>query len=386
MSENRKYFSIKKCLVDGGIIENENESWKNKSVLALIAKRRIGKTWAIEELFIENWERSNYQNLLLYIRTTDEELKAFARSFNVKYANRYKISGTHIYKIFVDNKGKEIVNQRIIVGLCGAISTFEKLKSLIIETNFNLVVWDEFNGFDGLQSREAENYFTKLDRSQYFYLLELIASIEGKATDLLVLLIGNKVNSQNDILLNWGIKIPQVKNDYDEWTNCDVEFEGSKYKIRFCNGGFEEYKEVNRGNQLFKALATYDRRCADYFNNNDFFQKQDNTVISRVDIPSDSELRCYFQLNKNLIAFYEKDGYYYFDEYFDNPENDKEIYPLSFNGFIYSKALLWPHEDAQEFADFITDEYKNEKVYFTSNWLKCNFIVWLKGFSSYGLI
>lgn len=384
MSET-KYFNLKQCLVDGGILKDVKSKWIGKAIAAIIAKRRIGKTWALEDLIVENWEESNYQNLLLYIRTTDEELKAFARSFNVKYANQYKISGTHIYKIFCDETGKELVNKRIIVGLVGAISTFSKLKSLIVETNFNLVVWDEFNGYDGLQSRDAENYFTKLDRSQYFYLLELIASIEGKSKDLLVLLIGNKVNSQNDILLNWGIKIPQVKNDYDIWTNCDVTYDGTPYKIRFCNGGFEEYKEVNKGNQLFKALATYDKRCADYFNNNDFFQKQDNSVISRLEVPTDIEPKCYFQLGKNTIALYDDGDKYYFDEVYEVDET-KDIYPLSFNGFIYSKALVWEEDDAREFADAITDEYKNGNVFFTSNWLKCNFIVWLKEFSSYGLI
>ncbi len=60
--------------------------------------------------------------------------------------------------------GKELKKERKIIGLCGAISTFAKLKSLVENTNFNLVIWDEFNGVDGVDFQTATKFYQSSDR------------------------------------------------------------------------------------------------------------------------------------------------------------------------------------------------------------------------------
>lgn len=331
------------------------------------------------------WEEFNYTRKLLYIRNTEEELKTFRNSFNVKFAGRFKIVGNHIYKVDVDEFGKENMNNRIIIGICGAVSTYEKIKSLIDGTNFYLVLWDEFNGYD-----DNKDFQTHIDRTQYFYLLELIASVEGPSEDMLVLLLGNKVNSQNDILLNWNITIPIESNDYDIWESRDVTLDGSLFKIRFCNGGKKEWAEVGLGNHLFKALATFNRKAHNYFVNNDFYQKQDRTIVAS-NVIDKREIICYITVKDIIIEFGCWEKGYYFDEAESNVGENKlsprKIYGFDVEGFINFKgAMETTRDEWMEFLTSVANKIKEEKCYFTSNWLKFNIISFIQMEVRYGMI
>lgn len=358
-----------------------------KAMFATIRKRRIGKSTSTLKLMEDNWEQSNYQNKCLYIRNTQEELKTFARTFNVKFANRYLMQATHIYKIFVDPvTEKEIKSKRIIVGMVGSLSAFAKLKSVMENTNFNLVIYDEFNGIDGAQALEAQNFHRMLPKNQYFSLLELISSIEGDSKNLLVILIGNKVNSQNDILLCWGIEIPQTSPDYYQLSIRDKQMDGTKYKIRFINGGNKEYEDLHKGNQLFKALSTFDKPCERYFANNDFYQKQDKNVISRLKMEPLNGEKAYLGLGENLICLKEVEDKIYIYEEWEDKENI-EVYPLDFKAFLhFENAIDWGEEDQIEWGRNLSDAIKEKKVYFASNWLKHNISFWLERKVKYGII
>lgn len=355
--------------------------WIHKAVLAVLHKRRIGKSTSSLNLIEEMWEHFDNKRKLLYIRNTEEELKTFKNSFNTKFANKYKIVNNHIFKIFVDETGKEIISKRIIIGITGAVSTYEKIKSLIDGTDFYLILWDEFNGYD-----DNEDFQTHIDKTQYFYLLELIASVEGPSEDMLVLLLGNKVNSQNDILLNWNISIPDEPNDYDIWENRDVKFDGSTFKIRFCNGGVKEWAEVGLGNQLFKALATFNLKAKKYFVNNDFFQKQDTNVIAPLYVTG-RNVKCYIAFKNVLLEFGEWDNGYYFDEASEKPRDGIKVFGFDVEGFINNpKACETSHEAIGEFLSTIANLVKEGVCYFTSNWLKYNIINFINLEVRYGFL
>ena len=135
-----KFYDIYDDLIRAGIVQEYGEQWKGKHMLMTIRERRIGKSTSINRVAEENWLRNDHNCKILYIRNTQEELDAFAKTFNVKYANKYLMTKTHIFKIECDMFGKELKKERKIIGLCGAISTFAKLKSLVENTNFNLVI------------------------------------------------------------------------------------------------------------------------------------------------------------------------------------------------------------------------------------------------------
>lgn len=384
ISEKKKFYEITQEIKKSGIDLDKDGWWVKKAVLAVLHKRRIGKSTSSLNLIERMWEHFNYTRKLLYIRNTEEELKTFRNSFNVKFAGRFRIVNNHIYKITVDENGKENIHSRKIIGICGAVSTYEKIKSLIDGTDFYLVLWDEFNGYD-----DNKDFQTHIDRTQYFYLLELIASVEGPSEDMLVLLLGNKVNSQNDILLNWNITIPYEPNDYDLWEERDVKMDGSLFKIRFCNGGREEWAEVGLGNHLFKALATFNRKANDYFVNNDFYQKQDRTIVA-ANVIKNREVLYYITVKNIKIEFGRWDKGYYFDEAeveADEGYASKRVFGFDIEGFLNFKSAQ--DTSREEWAEFLTDvsnKIKNEECYFTSNWLKFNIINFIQMEVKYGLI
>lgn len=376
----KKFYEIRHELERSGI-DLKDGWWYGKAVLAILHKRRIGKSTSSLKLIEEMWEHFEYKRKLLYIRNTEEELKTFKNSFNVKFANRFKIVNNHIFKIFVDETGKEIINKRIIIGICGAVSTYEKIKSLIDGTDFYLVLWDEFNGYD-----DNVDFLSHIDKTQYFYLLELIASVEGPSEDMLVLLLGNKVNSQNDILLNWNISIPNEPNDYDVWESRDKVLDGQLYKIRFCNGGVKEWAEVGLGNQLFKALATFNKKTDKYFVKNDFFQKQGDNVKASLYI-TERKVIYYIAFKEILIEYgIWKEGFY-FDEIEDEPIPGVKIFGFDVEGFINNpKACETSQEALSEFLSLIADLIKKKICYFTSNWLKYNIINYINMEVRYGYV
>lgn len=359
-----------------------------KCVLASIWPRRIGKSTACNKLMIDNWEKHQFTKKCLYIRNTLEEIKAFARTFNVMNQGQYIIQGTHIYKIFMDEiTGREIKSKRIIVGIAATISTFSKIKSQLSDTNFNLVVYDEFNGIDGAAALDAQTFYKQLPKNQYFSFLELIASIEGDSDDLLVIMMGNKVDSQNDILLCWGIEIPEKAPETYQLSICDKNVDGTNFKIRFINGGYKEYESLHKGKQLFKALATYDKQCERYFNNNDFYKKQGKNVVSRVRMENVEGDIQYLALNENLITFKTtEDDILYFYESWEEVEETEEIYPLNFQAFAeFSNCINWERDDQAEWALNLIDAIKDERVYFASNWIKYNIICWIGKLVSNGI-
>lgn len=390
-----KYFNIKEKLVDCGIIESQDKWWTDKQSIIVVAARRIGKTTSIWDLAIEMWESSNYTKLMLYIRNSEEELKAFARSFNIDYKGRFLISGTHIYRVYYDESGKEIQHKRTIVGLVGAISTFSKLKSAIRDTNFHLVFYDEFNGMDTLAGTEQMQFFNKLDGDLYYYWTELLITIEGKSPDLLAIITGNKVNAQNDILLTLGVEIEYENNAEDIWIDRTVELGNHKIPIWFLNGGSRQYESIKETHLLTSAFATYNPKCNTYYNENGFFQPPSKNVISRYRMNKE-EPRYYFAFKKSIICLYEDPDsdpdniYYYLDE-IEMPKNEElikkeKIYPLDYEAYItYPNAVLWDDEDKEVTADQMTNWIKHEQLYFSSNWLKANMTLWLRNNNSYGV-
>lgn len=392
MVKERVYFNIKDKLVDCGIIKDKQSWWTGKQSIIVVAARRIGKTTSIWDLATEMWESSNYTKLLLYVRNSEEELKAFARTFNVDYKGKYLIQGTHIYKVTVDSDGKE--HKTAIIGLVGAISTFSKLKSTIKNTNFHMVFYDEFNGMDTLADETGMQFFSQLNGDLYYYWTELLITIEGASPDLLAVITGNKVNAQNDILLTLGIEIPYDNNAEDIWTDRSVEIRHQNIPIWFLNGGSKMYEDIIDTHLLTSAFATYNPRCNAYYNENSFFQLPSKNVISRYNMVKDNP-KYYFGFKKSVICLYEHetpDGetVYYFDEidafkYRDELEKVK-IYPLDYETYItYKTSILWDDDDKEDIADQLTDWIKNEKVFFSSNWLKANVTIWLRNNNSYGV-
>lgn len=372
-----RYFNLKEQLVKAGIIKNTKDWWKGKSVFACIHKRRIGKSTDTLQTQDAFWEATNFTQKILYIRNTEEELKTFIRGFNVKFKQKYIISGNYIYKSEWREDGVEIQARRIVIGILAATSTYEKIKSLVEGNNFGMVIWDEFNGFD---DNESADYWTKMDKNQYFFLLELIASIEGPSKDMLVVLLGNKVNSQNDILLKWGITIPSITPDYDTVEQRDVTFEGTNFKVRFINGGRKEYPDVGKGNFLFKALATYDPQSERYFNKDDFYVKQTGDIVAPITLKK-REVYCYFSIKNNIIEFGKCNGDWYMDLVPDIELENAVIVSLDYDGFaLHVDSSDLDEQELMELSDDLTEMIKYREIKFTSVWLKANIMKWCKNY------
>ena len=86
----------------------------------------------------KTWEDSNFNDKVLILRNTMEEIKELKDGFNGEtFINKYRIIGNSIFKIYVDQNGKEFVHQRKLIGKVGSLSTFANKKSSIESTNYN---------------------------------------------------------------------------------------------------------------------------------------------------------------------------------------------------------------------------------------------------------
>ncbi|MBR2505313.1 MAG: hypothetical protein IKB70_00020 [Bacilli bacterium] len=203
-----------------------------------------------------------------------EEIKELKDGFNGEtFINKYRIIGNSIFKIYVDQNGKEFVHQRKLIGKVGSLSTFANKKSSIESTNYKLIIYDEFNSLD------EDDYTTarSLKKNQFFTFLEAIASYEGASDDLLVVIIGNKVDASNDILLEMGIENQDLHDDGDI-----IKLKVDDFNVIIENVSQNEFKELfEKKKILAKGLATLNEQTNAYFNEGKFLKTLDNRIRAK---------------------------------------------------------------------------------------------------------
>lgn len=173
--------------------------------------RDIGKTTGT---FLEWLELASSQEMIMYIRNTEKELKSYAKTFNAQFAGRYYMSSTSIFRLEKvalykkDKVTKEEVFERFeykreeIIGYCATLNGTDGWRS----ANFNTVKYifsDEYNQIGN--SLNFEKFIT------------LWTSILRTKQDVYTVLIGNRDDAAAEILVELGVEILIPEDYVGDW-------------------------------------------------------------------------------------------------------------------------------------------------------------------------
>lgn len=248
---------IEKNYVDiNKILTKFNIEWKNRSLLlCLNAIRNNGKSTAAYN-FIFNENEINEENQVLIIRNTEEEIKNLKQDFNSRFYGRYKVSGSLIYELKncgIDKQGEEIFKIGKHVGYVGAISTYQKLKSMQAR-NIKFILYDEY---------ADKSVFDIYDK-----FISMLKTFE-RFNKVFLIMLGNRESANNEFMNKWGV-IPNTENFNEDRF---VQFSTNGYFIELGNKQFES---LGNDKTLANELATFDYKSNLYLNEGGY--KFDNSL------------------------------------------------------------------------------------------------------------
>lgn len=228
------------------IIERYQIDWKSESTLLCInAIRNNGKSTAAYN-FIFNDNVVNEENKVLLIRNTEEEVKNLKQDFNSRFYNRFKISGSLIYELRylgVDKEGNDIVKTGKHIGYIGAISTYQKLKSMQAK-DIRYILYDEY---------ADKNVFDIYDK-----FVSMLKTFE-RFNNVFLIMLGNRETANNEFMNKWGV-IPNVDNfNEDRFIN----FSKNCY---FLELGNKQFESLGNDKTLANNLAKFDYKSNLYLN------------------------------------------------------------------------------------------------------------------------
>lgn len=238
------------------IIDKYQIEWQNRSILlCLNAMRNNGKSTASYKFVFDENTVDEFNQILL-VRNTEEEVKNLKQDFNARFWNRYTISGSLIYELKncgLNKDGEEVFKKGKHVGYIGAISTFQKLKSMRAE-NIRWIIYDEY---------ADKNVFDIYDK-----FISMIKTFE-RFNKVFILMLGNRETANNEFMNKWGV-IPNT-SDFDN--DRFVQFSPRGYFIELGNKQFES---LGNDKTLSNELATFDYKSNLYLNEGGY--KYDNSL------------------------------------------------------------------------------------------------------------
>lgn len=230
--------------------------------------RNIGKTTGT---FVRWLEKASPDNMIMYIRNTDKELKAYAKSFNAQFSGKWYMSGNSIFslqKIDLYKKDKETGEQVYdkseyrrdqVIGYVASLNGTDGWRS----ANFDKVKYifsDEYNQIGN--SLKFDKFMT------------LWTSILRTKKDVYTVIIGNRDDAAAEMIVELGIEIIIPENYHGDWIvqllPDSKEFKDKCWFIdlddnRFTNNEIATvWKEL--GKQSEKMGKYYDRGYKSYEN------------------------------------------------------------------------------------------------------------------------
>lgn len=357
------HLDLKGYMLWSGIIDDYNETPKGNNMLLILSPRDIGKTTAcFNYVKYDYWPKSNWKNKLAFLRNDTIKLKNFMRSFNA-YNNEYVMTDSGIYRILKDENDKII--QKDYIGMNIALSCYENAKSTITE-DFKLVIWDEFNEED--TDTDINWIKAKQQHKLLNALIDTIKTLERHRDGFTLLIMGNKVSTQNDILLTFDIEIEN--DDEDQLIIRDKWIDGKLFKIRFVIIGNNTFKNLKSYQSLANAIASYDDDADRYLNRGGFLQDGEKDVLSWSRI-KDNTCPLKYLVFDNFYFEYGKISNKFYIHNVKKPALDIPILALNMKGFITDKnSTLSDQDDYVDFFEMLAYQMKYQQLWYTSNFAK----------------
>lgn len=344
------FFSLK-----GYIEECVGPEWVNKSFSMIIqASRNMGKSYGTWD-FIEKeiWIKSGYTERVAYCRTNLAKLKPVKSFFNSKYAGKYLMTDTHIWKITLDDEGKEIKEFRIELGVVVGVMNEENWRSGEF-ANYRMLFWDEYN--------ETRTY-----TDVYIHFVNLFKTIERMSNNFIAILVGNKINANNDILVNLEIELPNHLEQTEDFLVVRKDNEGND-RIFFVDIADKTFEHLQQKSKSANVWASYNAQTNAFLNEGSYLEKvSENVIIYRTRILPTRVLKWYVSFGVNIYEYgsFERGVYFHKVSEYDP------------NYLVLSLDVLgdMTNEDArkfiskQDYKDFATSlslMLKNNQLFFSS--------------------
>lgn len=348
------YFSLK-----GYINEVVGKDWNKRSFSMIIqAERNIGKSYGTWEFIADEiWEKSNYTEKVAYLRTNLEKVKNFISFFNAKFKGKYMIIGNMIYRVFFDDLGKEIKSQRIELGVVASLSSEENWRSGEFK-NYRLIFWDEFN-----EENKVSRVFKKV--------INLFKTIERFQSNIIFLLMGNKIDGNNDIL----VKL-EIEPDFSQPEDFCIEIEppyvdeltNDRHRIYYVEIGSNTFKHLNQSNQGANIWAQFDRESNNFLNKGGYLNRHVNDVlIYRTRIAPTAQVKYYLSYGEFKFEYGTFERGIYFHEIPEIPQNAKCIALDVLGSMRFKDSKKYNDlQDYKEFAEMLSAKSKRKELFFTT--------------------
>lgn len=333
-------------------LQKLNLSWDESFVLIFCSHKNTGKSTSVwNNTFKEIVEKRNKK--IAYLRTNLTKQKEFKSGFNDQFKKRYLISDNTIYRPFYNDEDKEIIKERVKVGSVHGVVNQENNASNFFN-DYQLIFWDEFN--ERAKVKDLWDHFNIL-----------IKTIKRTNNPLQIILCGNRIDGDNDILVNFEVEYVKEWGDDDHIQQLK---EGSKiYYIDVHPDHFNAI-EANDPNDIVSQVASFNEDTDRFLNKAGFLKMRDERVTLHKHIAPSKCIRYYILIHKDIFEFGEWEKGLYFHkikEYNVLPE----ITQISLDNISYlehtnSRNLISENEYL-DFAENLKNAIRHNRLFFTTN-------------------
>lgn len=315
------------------------------------APRDVGKshnTWDWIERNI--WLPSNYQAKIAFARTNLTKLSKLRNGFNAKYSKKYYMSENAIYKIEYDEEGFE-ANRKTwpLIGTIVGIANAANYKSNWYKDHVG-IFWDEYNEIAA--------------RGLWKDWLNVWLSVKRKTEPFFAILIGNKDDPDNDILVKLEIDLPEKDDGNDKIIIPEVD------NTYFIDISIKTFNTLSFNyDSIINSWATKDSATNRYLNEGGYMKQRDKDIMLHKHIIASKT----HKIKMNLVyqEFIFEYGTFEGNSYIHQVETlNKNIPTIALDNMGYiinskSKKLL-DNDFYLEFAKKLKYKIKNNKLYFTT--------------------
>lgn len=326
--------------------------WTKDTFATIInAPRDIGKSYGVWEWIEKNiWIPSNYQAKIAYMRTNLTKLNKVRSGFNATYNKKYYMSDNAIYKIEYDEEGFE-ANRKTwpLIGTIVGVANAANYKSNWYKDHVG-IFWDEYNELSA--------------RGLWKDWLNVWLSVKRKMDPFFAILVGNKDDPDNDILVKLEIDLPEQDDGNDKIIKPDVK------DTWFIDISIKTFNKLSFNyDSIINAWATKDDSTNRYLNEGGYLKQRAKDIMLYKHIVANKTHKIKMNLVYKDFIF----EYGSFDDciYIHQVENINQNIPtlaLDNMGYIInskSKKLI-DNDFYLEFAKKLKYKIRKNKLFFTT--------------------
>ena len=332
------------------------KNWIEKDFsLILNAVRNCGKSTDIWKSLIIDiyWETLNWK--IAYVRTNKEKSKLARADFNNKYKGKYYMSETHIYRIFLDDKGKRIFELDQEVGAILNVSGVDNYDSGIF-ADYHLIFWEEYNEIT-------------TNTGLYKKWLKLMTTIKRVNKPFGILLIGNKNNGNNDIMNKLEI-IPSEINKESENGTKDVFINiDNENNMCFVDVALKTFEHLQEYLKPVLGWAKYDYETNEYLVNGKYLTNDNSyVVVYRKEIEPTKQAILNFCLDEFKFEYGKFGNENYYIHIVREFDNNLPFIALNQLGYMSNKkaSKLDKKQEYKDLAMLLVEKHKKRRLYYSS--------------------